>query len=602
MKKNQSFVRRTLSFYKPFWKRFIVVIGIMFITQFVGSLAPLFFGKSIDALTNGNVTLVIQTVLISFGLYIFQNQILRFFGESYQEKYLDNDVPRDLTIRAIKKSFTFSIGQHINEHSGVKQNIITSGKNNLKNLIDTISYGILPAAIQVIALLIVLTIFDWRVASVALIFVLLYCFSAYKINKQFFPKIDTLRKKTQSIGKLESELYRNTVLVLSESQEKESVTGLDSSYNERDTYARKTWLSFLTYFYSSRTFISLGQYGSLAVGLYLILNGYHTVGMFVTMFSWISSIFGNLIMIMNMQRQLLFMTVEIKKFFDLLDIQPIIDLSKKGVTIENFKGSIEFKNVSFAYPARNSKLEEDQDTNNTTYEEKESEDAVTDISFTIPAGAKIGFVGKSGSGKSTIINLLRRYYDPTKGTVTIDGVPLTDIDIAWFRGHIGNVEQQIALFDRSVRDNILFPLGDQAHNVSDKQLNKIVRDAALDGFIKKIGEKGIDTMIGEGGIKVSGGERQRIGIARALIKNPKILIFDEATSALDAVNEKLIHEAINRGSEGRTTIIIAHRLSTVKDADKIFVVDKGRIVGEGTHDELIQTCIEYQDLIKNQIF
>jgi ABC-type multidrug transport system fused ATPase/permease subunit len=168
------------------------------------------------------------------------------------------------------------------------------------------------------------------------------------------------------------------------------------------------------------------------------------------------------------------------------------------------------------------------------------------------------------------------------------------------RSKIGNVEQKIELFDRSIRDNILFGIQDPT-TISEDVLLKAIKDASLEDFINKLKDNGIDTVIGEGGIKVSGGERQRIGIARALIKNPQILIFDEATSALDSINEKLIHEAINRGAKGRTTIIIAHRLSTVMDADCIFVVDSGRIVAQGTHEELIKSSKEYQNLIKNQI-
>ena len=170
----------------------------------------------------------------------------------------------------------------------------------------------------------------------------------------------------------------------------------------------------------------------------------------------------------------------------------------------------------------------------------------------------------------------------------------------WLRSHIGNVEQKIDLFDRSIKDNILFGSHKDA-NVSQDMLAKAISDASLEDFIEKL-PSGLDTLIGENGIKVSGGERQRIGIARALVKNPKILIFDEATSALDSINEKLIHEAINKGAAGRTTIIIAHRLSTVVDADILFVVSDGKIVDQGTHKELKDRCSEYQKLIKNQIF
>ena len=189
---------------------------------------------------------------------------------------------------------------------------------------------------------------------------------------------------------------------------------------------------------------------------------------------------------------------------------------------------------------------------------------------------------------------------PTSGAILIDGIDIKKMNLYWLRSHIGNVEQKIDLFDRSIRDNILFGLPRDMH-VTDEMLQRAITDASLDDFIAKL-KDGVDTLIGENGIKVSGGERQRIGIARALVKNPKILIFDEATSALDSINEKIIHEAINRGAVGRTTIIIAHRLSTVIDADILFVVSNGAIVDSGTHKQLKSRCPEYQQLIKNQIF
>ncbi len=320
--------------------------------------------------------------------------------------------------------------------------------------------------------------------------------------------------------------------------------------------------------------------------------------MFVALYAWLSAVFSNLTQIMGSQRRIMLQIADIRKYFDLLDIVPDINPNEEGGVLDSLSGKIEFKNISFFYPYRSNVAEEDEDGEGEM--KREEDHAVSDVSFVIPAGAKVGFVGQSGSGKSTIVNLMRRYYDPTSGDILIDGVPLKELNLKWFRSKVGNVEQKIDLFDRSIRDNILFGLPESA-SVDEGRLAKAVEDASLSDFVAKLKDHGLDTMIGEGGIKVSGGERQRIGIARALIKDPKILIFDEATSALDAVNEKLIHEAINRGAKGRTTIIIAHRLSTIADADIIFVVDNGRIVGTGKHEELLQSCPEYQNLIKHQM-
>jgi ABC-type multidrug transport system fused ATPase/permease subunit len=224
------------------------------------------------------------------------------------------------------------------------------------------------------------------------------------------------------------------------------------------------------------------------------------------------------------------------------------------------------------------------------------------MSIKIPQGQKVAFVGFSGSGKSTIIKLLLRIYDWNKGDIKIGENSLRDIDAKTLRQRIGYVEQHVDLFDASVRENILFGvLNKKSKNkVDEEELLDVVHKSRIDQFFDRLGEKGLDTLIGERGVKLSGGERQRIGIARALIKNPDILIFDEATASLDTENEKYIQEAIDESSIGRTTIIIAHRLSTVQNSDLIYVMEKGEVVGVGNHDSLLKTSPEYLRLVNAQ--
>ena len=597
MDSKKTFSKRVLLFFKPFWKHLGIVAGLMLITQLVAAVSPYLFGKGVDTITNHNIRLTGYFLLAALGLSLIQAAFLSYIRERIENAKLDQHVEKAFSVISLERILGFSIGQHINEHSGVKQSVVNKGQNALTNLMFNTLYNILPNALQVVATLIILAFFEWRVAVTALIFASLYIVISYKRNLHYFPKIEEIRKKNQSQSKLQSELFRNSTLVIAEGQEVRTAADFDRSYSEVATFTTNTWNKYLKIFYTTKLLIIFGQYISLGVGTYLILIGKHSAGMFVALFAWVSAIFSNLIGIMNSQRQILFQIVEIKKFFELLDIAPDIDANTDGKQLSELQGKIEFKHVSFAYPYRKSAKEEENEDD----VEKEQEHTILDINFSIPAGAKVGFVGVSGSGKSTIVNLMRRYYDATSGEIFIDDVPLKALNLHWLRSQIGNVEQKIDLFDRSIRDNILFGLSGDGTEVDQQKLQKAVNDASLDDFITKLKDHGLDTMIGEGGIKVSGGERQRIGIARALIKDPKILIFDEATSALDSINEKLIHDAINRSAEGRTTIIIAHRLSTVMDADIIFVVAEGKIVGQGTHKELEKSNTEYQKLIKNQI-
>lgn len=585
-----------MSFFRPFWKYFIITAVLITIVQSFGAFTPYLFGKGVDAVINGNIRLTFIFLAISLGITILQQQVIWYIKEYIDIKKLDLNIDRELSIVSLRRMFQFSIGQHINEHSGVKQTIVNKGQNSLVGLVNTFIYEILQTGIQILVTLIILTVFDWRVGATAFSFMVLHVLISNRRNHKYYPKIDEVRKKNQGQSKLQSELFRNSTLVIAEAQEDRTVKDFEQSYTKLTDFAIAMWLRYIKSYYGQKFILILGRYATLALGIYFIFMGYHAVGMFVTFYAWTGSIFDNINQLMNTQRRIMFQIVEIKKYFDLLDIEPDINPNDKGMTVPVFEGTIEFKNVSFAYPYRKSAQEEEDEST----EEKDQEHTINSVSLHIPAGAKVGFVGVSGSGKSTIVNLMRRYYEATEGEILIDGVPLKELDLHWLRSQIGNVEQKIDLFDRSIRDNILFGLPADIE-VSEEKLQKAVTDASLDEFIAKLKDHGLDTMIGEGGIKVSGGERQRIGIARALIKDPKILIFDEATSALDSINEKLIHDAINRSAEGRTTIIIAHRLSTVMDADIIFVVADGKIVGQGTHTQLEKKNKEYQKLIKNQI-
>jgi ATP-binding cassette subfamily B protein len=223
------------------------------------------------------------------------------------------------------------------------------------------------------------------------------------------------------------------------------------------------------------------------------------------------------------------------------------------------------------------------------------------VSFRIKAGETVAIVGHSGAGKSTIITLLLRGYDPKSGRVVIDGRDLRELELRSYLEQVGYVEQQVELFDESLSMNIFFGVPDAKRTDAEARLESVLKASRIDQFLPRLGEKGLDTIIGERGVRLSGGERQRVGIARALIKDPRVLIFDEATSSLDSENEALIHEAIHEALKGRTGIIIAHRLSTVRDADNIIVMKEGRVLGTGKHRTLLSTVPTYRSLVEHQL-
>jgi subfamily B ATP-binding cassette protein MsbA len=268
-------------------------------------------------------------------------------------------------------------------------------------------------------------------------------------------------------------------------------------------------------------------------------------------------------------------TVSGQRIFDILDYPLEMDDSKNAVEIKSFDNAIEIKNVSFYY--------------------QENKIVLNNISFNINKSEIVALVGPSGAGKSTLVDLIPRFYDVTEGGIFIDGKNIKDIKIRSLRNLIGIVPQETILFNDTIRNNILFG----TEGVSEEKLIEIARYANAYEFILNT-EHGFDTIIGERGLRLSGGQKQRLAIARALLKNPQILILDEATSSLDMESEQLVQEALENLMVNRTSIVIAHRLSTIKNADKIVVIDENRIQQIGTHNELMNTEGVYKRLYEIQ--
>jgi ATP-binding cassette subfamily B (MDR/TAP) protein 1 len=264
--------------------------------------------------------------------------------------------------------------------------------------------------------------------------------------------------------------------------------------------------------------------------------------------------------------------------FKMMELKPVINANIGTQEVPtSIQGNIEFSHVEFSYPSRPDVL------------------IFKDFSLTIPAGKTVAIVGGSGSGKSTVVSLIERFYDPNAGAVLLDGRNIRTIPLDWLRDQIGLVNQEPTLFATSIKENILYGKKD----ASDAEIEEATKSSNAHSFIVKLPE-GYNTQVGERGVQMSGGQKQRIAIARAMLKNPAILLLDEATSALDAGSEKIVQEALDRVMVGRTTVVVAHRLSTIRDADFIAVVQKGEIVEIGDHNTLLAKNGAYSALVRLQ--
>jgi subfamily B ATP-binding cassette protein MsbA len=312
------------------------------------------------------------------------------------------------------------------------------------------------------------------------------------------------------------------------------------------------------------------------VGGRLILNNKLTIGEMIVFFTYLGQFYTPLNRFSELNMVYATSMAAIDRVFELFDVKA--DVIEKNDALEcsiDLKGEIEFKNVNFEY--EKGKL------------------ALKDININIKSGQKIAIVGTSGCGKSTLINLIPRFYDTTNGIITIDGIDVRNYKLKSLRECIGMVLQETILFSGTLKENILYA----NLNAKDEDIVRATKAANAYDFIQALPDK-LRTEVGEKGVKLSGGQKQRIALTRVFLKNPKILIFDEATSALDSESENLIQEALERLMKGRTTIIIAHRLTTVVDADVILVMDKGEIKEQGRHEELLQRKGLYKHLFDEQ--
>ena len=326
---------------------------------------------------------------------------------------------------------------------------------------------------------------------------------------------------------------------------------------------------------SSTLLLGLASAGIMGIGGYFMMDNTMTFGDFISFTLFLGFMIAPIVQMSNIGSQLTEAMAGLDRTQELMEMTIEDNPEIRTNYLKEIKGDIVFNNVSFSY--------------------EENKEVLHNISFKAPSGSVTALVGSSGSGKSTIASLAATFLNPTKGAVTLDGIDLSEVNLSSFRTHLGVVLQDDFLYAGTVRENILFP----RPNASEEELIGAVKGAYVNEFTDKFVD-GLDTVIGERGIKLSGGQKQRISIARALLANPKIIILDEATSNLDTESETFIQKSLNTLMKDRTTLVIAHRLSTIQQANQILVIEEGKIVEEGIHDELIAKKGRYFDLYTYQ--
>lgn len=512
------------------------------------------------------VIIVLSAILVQAITSFLLTRVL-----SVQAQYLISE----LRAQVQKKILSLPISFFDNTKSGALVSRIMSDVEGVRNLIGTglvqLVGGVFTAAVS---LVILIKINPWMTLFV---FVPLSVFGyiALRAFKYIRPIFRTRGKINAEVtGRLTETLSGVRVIKAFNAEEQEQMVfekGVEKLY--QNVKKSLTATAFMT---SSSTFlIGVATTGIMGMGGYYMIYGEMTTGDFLFFTLVLGFMIAPIVQMSNIGSQLTEALAGLDRTEELMNMTAEEDNLQRTIYLTDLKGEIVFKNVSFSYD--------------------EGKEVLHNINFTAPAGSVTALVGSSGSGKSTIAGLSATFLTPKSGMVTIDNQDLSKVKLSTFRQHLGVVLQDEFLFEGSIRENIMFP----RPNATESELQNAVKAAYVNEFTDRFDE-GLDTLIGERGVKLSGGQRQRLAIARAILANPKIIILDEATSSLDTESEALIQKSLSELIKDRTTIVIAHRLSTIKKADQILVIEAGHIVERGTHQELINLEGRYYDLYTYQ--
>ncbi|XMO85723.1 ABC transporter ATP-binding protein [Algibacter sp. AS12] len=490
---------------------------------------------------------------------------------SVQAQYLISE----LRAQVQKKVLSLPISFFDNTKSGALVSRIMSDVEGVRNLIGTGLVQLVGGSFTaIISLIILIRLNPWMTLFV---FVPLSIFGfialkAFKYIRPIFRKRGKINAEVK--GRLTETLAGVRVIKAFNAEEQENIVfekGVDKLY--QNVKKSLTATAFMT---SSSTFlIGVATTGIMGIGGYYMILGEMTTGEFLFFTLILGFMIAPIVQMSNIGSQLTEALAGLDRTEELMNMTAEEDNVNRTIQLEALKGDVEFNDVSFAYEA--------------------DKEVLHNISFKAPAGSVTALVGSSGSGKSTIAGLSATFLNPNSGQVTIDNQDLSKVKLNSYRKYLGVVLQDEFLFEGTIRQNIMFP----RPSATEEELQNAVKAAYVNEFTDRF-EDGLETLIGERGVKLSGGQRQRLAIARAILANPKIVILDEATSNLDTESEALIQKSLNELVKDRTTIVIAHRLSTIRKADQILVIEAGRIVERGTHDELIKLNGRYFDLYTYQ--
>ena len=544
--------------------RIAAAFGCLVASKGANMLTPLLYGAAVD-LVNGSSGFAMKALVFLVGGYALARLGQQIFAEAKQYLFakVAQRAVRGAAMHAFQYLHSLSLKFHMDRQTGGMTRAIDRGAKGIEFMLTIAFFEVLPLFVEVFFVSVILwSLFGWMYAAATFITVLLYIYFTVRVTEWRirFRRAMNTADEAAATRAVDSFLNYETVKYFN-AEETEA-----NRYDE----AMKTYETMAVRSTTSLSVVNIGQGAIIAAGLMIMMtmagfdiqNGHLTIGDFVAVNTYLLQLYLPLNFLGWVYRELRQALVDMERMFGLFDEKPDVADRDDAKPLIVSGGDLVFDNVHFSYGERH---------------------ILKGVSFRVPAGKRVAIVGPSGSGKTTISRLLFRFYDPQSGSVRLDGQDLRAVTQNSLRAAIAVVPQDAVMFNASIGYNI----GYGRSGATEAEIAHAAKLAAIDGFISKL-PQGYETMVGERGLKLSGGEKQRVAIARAILKKPSVFLFDEATSALDSRTEKDIQQALDEVSENQTTLMIAHRLSTIIHADEIIVLSEGEVVERGTHQHLMR--------------
>ncbi len=569
-------VIKFLGLVKPFRHFVYLIIACTLISNALMLVLPMSLRVIIDsiipksdmALLNLLALGLVAFILLSSAFSFLQRYLMTYTGER-----LVNSVRRKLhshlqrqSLRYIEETQAGGIISRVIGDVEAVRGLLFGGLINFLSSIARLGF-----------ILIIIFWMNWRLTLVSLAFMPFFLISFARLRSKLRPAWKDIRKEMSSLTAKVGEVFSGAKVVKTYVKERREAITFYQKANDILRKAMRVHAMHMSMHLLAECVSQLGLVTVMWYGGRQVMTTDMQIGALVAFYTYVSMMFRpmqQVVMIYaNVQRAM----ASIERIFEVLDTTPEIEEKPGAEELLHMQGDVRFDHVSFRYEA------------------KKKKEVLQNVTFRALPGEKVALVGPSGAGKTTISNLLARFYDVDSGAITVDGVNLKDLKMSSFRKQLAIVLQENFLFAGSIRDNIAY----SRKSATEEEVIEAAKSANAWEFIEEL-EEGLDSRVGERGVKLSGGQRQRMSIARAILADPKILILDEATSSLDSRSESLVQDALEKLMDGRTTFVIAHRLSTITSCDKILVIDDGRIVQEGPHEELLRAEGLYREMFLEQ--